>query len=58
MPQDHASKLLVIVTPNFNILATTGLIDPLRAVNYLSGNTQFTWVLASVSGGGLSRATA
>lgn len=51
MPQDRASKLLVIVTPNFNILATTGLIDPLRAVNYLSGNTQFTWVLASVSGG-------
>lgn len=51
MPQDHASKLLVIVTPNFNLLATTGLVDPMRAVNYLSGTTHFTWVFASVAGG-------
>jgi transcriptional regulator GlxA family with amidase domain len=53
MPQetDRAARLLMIVTPNFNMLATTGLIDPMRAVNHLSGTTHFRWIFASLSGG-------
>lgn len=43
--------LLVIVTPNFNLSATTGLIDPLRAANYLEGTARFRWVIASPEGG-------
>ena len=44
-------RLLVIVTPNFNLSATVGLIDPLRAANYLDGVARFRWVLASAEGG-------
>ena len=56
-------KLLVIVTPNFNMAATVGFLDPFRAANYLEGSILFRWELASASGGevmasnGLSIAT-
>ncbi|MFZ1467640.1 MAG: hypothetical protein WAT09_01545, partial [Paracoccaceae bacterium] len=44
-------QLLIIVTPHFNLLATTGLIDPMRAANYLDGTAHFRWKFASLDGG-------
>lgn len=44
-------RLLVLVTPNFNLTATVGLIDPLRAANYLDGVARFRWTIASADGG-------
>jgi AraC family carnitine catabolism transcriptional activator len=44
-------KLLIIVTPNFNLTATVGFLDPFRAANYLDGSTLFRWEIASASGG-------
>lgn len=46
-----ALRLLIIVTPNFNLLATVGVIDPLRAANYLDGFARFRWTFASPGGG-------
>src|SRR5215813_4202616 len=46
-----ALKLLVIVTPNFNLAATVGFLDPFRASNYLDGSILFRWDLASATGG-------
>lgn len=53
MPQQNPDlfRLLVIVTPNFNLLATTGFVDPMRAANYLSGKSKFSWSFASGEGG-------
>lgn len=44
-------RLLLIVTPNFNLSATAGFIDPMRAANYLDGTARFRWVMASPEGG-------
>jgi AraC family carnitine catabolism transcriptional activator len=44
-------KLLVIVTPNFNLAATVGFLDPFRASNYLDGSILFRWDLVSATGG-------
>ena len=46
-----AVNLLIVATPNFNLLATVGLIDPLRAANYLDGVARFRWTFASPAGG-------
>jgi AraC family carnitine catabolism transcriptional activator len=46
-----AFKVLVIVTPNFNLAATMGFVDPFRASNYLDGSIIFRWDLASAGGG-------
>src|SRR5215510_16111182 len=46
-----ALRLLVIVTPNFNLAATIGFLDPFRASNYLDGSILFRWDLASATGG-------
>jgi transcriptional regulator GlxA family with amidase domain len=46
-----ACRLLVIVTPNFNMAATVGFLDPFRASNYLDGSILFRWDIASASGG-------
>ena len=46
-----AVRLLVIVTPNFNLAATVGFLDPFRASNYLDGSILFRWELASATGG-------
>ncbi len=48
---DSARRVLVIVTPNFNLAATTGFLDPFRASNYLDGSILFRWVIASPTGG-------
>ena len=44
-------KLLIIVTPNFNMNATAAFIDPFRAANYLDGVPHFSWTIASVDRG-------
>jgi transcriptional regulator GlxA family with amidase domain len=44
-------RLLVLVTPNFNLAATAAFIDPLRASNYLDGASHFRWKFASPEGG-------
>lgn len=44
-------KLLIIVTPNFNINATVNLIDPFRVSNYLDGTKHFDWNIFSIEGG-------
>lgn len=46
-----ALRVLVIVTPNFNLAATVGFLDPFRASNYLDGNILFRWEIASATGG-------
>ncbi|WP_138933886.1 GlxA family transcriptional regulator [Roseovarius arcticus] len=45
------TKLVLIVTPHFNMAATAGFIDPFRAANYLDGTAHFTWDIASAAGG-------
>lgn len=40
-------KILVIVTPHFNIAATMAFLDPFRAANYLEGVVRFRWTIAS-----------
>ena len=44
-------QLLIVVTPSFNLTATTAFVDPFRAANYLEGATRFKWTLVSVGGG-------
>ena len=44
-------SLLLVVTPNFNLMATIALVDPMRAANYLAGVTRFKWTFASLGGG-------
>jgi transcriptional regulator GlxA family with amidase domain len=53
MPENPraALKVLVIVTPNFNLAATVGFLDPFRASNYLDGSILFKWSIASATGG-------
>ncbi len=53
MTQSAASqtRILLLVTPNFNMLATMGFIDPFRAANYLDGKPHFTWDFVSEAGG-------
>lgn len=53
MPQPPAPliRLLLFVTPNFNLSATIGFVDPFRAANYLEGRAHFQWKFASLAGG-------
>ena len=46
-----ARRILVIVTPNFNLAATASFLDPFRASNYLDGSILFRWDMASATGG-------
>jgi transcriptional regulator GlxA family with amidase domain len=40
-------RILIIVTPNFNIAATMAFADPFRTANYLSGEAQFQCTFAA-----------
>src|SRR5690348_17015201 len=46
-----ALRALMIVTPNFNLAATDGFLDPVRAANYLNGSILFRWDVVSTGGG-------
>lgn len=48
---DKTVKILVLVTPSFNMAATVGFLDPFRAANYLDGRSHFQWQLVSPTGG-------
>ncbi len=51
MPKIVQTRLTLIVTPHFNLAATTAFIDPFRAANYLDGAAHFAWDIASGAGG-------
>ena len=44
-------KLVILVTPYFNLAATMSFLDPFRAANYLTGSTKFQWRVLSLDGG-------
>ena len=44
-------RILLVVTPSFNLATTAAFIDPFRAANYLDGVSRFRWVVASSTGG-------
>ena len=54
LPSD-ASRIAVLLLPNFNALATMALIDPFRAANYLRGpdlppDLQYRWQFLTLGG--------
>jgi len=44
-------KILIVVTPHFNMAATMGFVDPFRVANYLDGTSRFRWQIVSERGG-------
>lgn len=44
-------RLAILLTPDFNLSATVGFLDPFRAANYLAGAHLYRWRVASVAGG-------
>ncbi|MEP1330479.1 GlxA family transcriptional regulator [Pseudophaeobacter sp.] len=47
----HKLEIVVLVTPHFNVSATTSFVDPFRIANYLSGTARFSWTYVSEAGG-------
>ncbi len=43
--------MAVLLLPNFNLMATTALLDPFRAANYLGDRPRYDWQLLSLAGG-------
>jgi len=43
----------IALTPDFNMAATMGFVDPFRAANYLEGQALFRWRFLSEQGGAL-----
>ena len=50
-PRNTPLHLLILVTPHFNLTATSNFIDPFRAANYLEGRGLYDWTIASDTGG-------
>lgn len=48
---DNTFDIVVLVSPHFNVSATTSFIDPFRVANYLSGSARFSWTYVSDVGG-------
>ena len=48
-------QIVILVTPHFNVSATTSFIDPFRVANYLTGTARFSWTIVSDRGGLVSR---
>lgn len=44
-------KILFVLIPNFSMIALSGVIEPMRLANRLSGKTLYTWETASRDGG-------
>lgn len=51
LARSRIQHMAILLLPNFNVMATTSLIDPLRAANYLSGQHLYKWYFISVNGG-------
>ncbi|MEM8704502.1 MAG: GlxA family transcriptional regulator [Pseudomonadota bacterium] len=47
-------RIVILVTPHFNVSATTSFIDPFRVANYLTGTASFSWTVVSDRGGPVS----
>lgn len=47
-------RIVILVTPHFNVSATTSFIDPFRVANYLTGTARFSWTVVSDHGGQVS----
>ncbi|MEM7745943.1 MAG: GlxA family transcriptional regulator [Pseudomonadota bacterium] len=45
------TELQILVTPDFNLAATMGFVDPFRVANYLDGAVLFRWEFLSATGG-------
>lgn len=45
--------IALVLTPNFNAMATIAFLDPLRAANYLNNGALYRWRLFSSAGGAL-----
>ena len=45
------ARIAVLLLPSFNAMATTALIDPFRASNYLSGERRYSWHFVTRDGG-------
>jgi len=52
----NSLRIGMALVPDFNVMATMGFIDPLRAANYLDGRNRFRWRFLS-DGGGPCRAS-
>ncbi len=50
-PSLATHRILIVVTPHFNLSATTSFLDPFRAANYLEGRALFAWDMVSDAGG-------
>ncbi|WP_434055434.1 MAG: GlxA family transcriptional regulator [Roseibium sp.] len=49
--QTDPVRIVILVTPHFNVSATTSFIDPFRVANYLTGTARFSWIVVSERGG-------
>lgn len=47
-------RVLVLLTPHFNLATTAAFVDPFRATNYLAGKPHIEWQFVSESGGSLA----
>lgn len=50
---DPAIRIHILVTPDFNLAATMGFVDPFRVANYLEGVSLFRWTFLSETGGSI-----
>lgn len=51
MAQQTAHLIHILVTPDFNLSATSQFVDPFRAANYLEGTPLYRWHFVSDAGG-------
>ncbi|SLN48517.1 HTH-type transcriptional regulator CdhR [Falsiruegeria litorea R37] len=50
-PIDRKLDIIILVSPHFNVSATTSFVDPFRVANYLIGSSIFSWTYVSETGG-------
>lgn len=46
-----ATRVAILLLPSFNAMATTALLDPFRASNYLTGEARYSWEFITRDGG-------
>ncbi len=50
-PINRKLDIIVLVSPHFNVSATTSFVDPFRVANYLTSSARFSWTYVSDAGG-------
>lgn len=48
------TRIGVLLLPSFNAMATTALLDPFRASNYLTGERRYSWEFITRDGGSVT----